>query len=160
MDFRHIRDELLRVDMLRLQDDPLRRPLFHDAPLFHNIKRIADIVGQPDVMRDENDRHPVLLPQLHEHVENGGAGARVDHRCRLVGDQDARPHHEDAGDHEPLHLASGQLERVLVVQLVELQVDERAGIDHSPALLLLAQLQALQGDAVAQQLLHPVEHIE
>ena len=44
----------------------------------------------------------------------------VDHGRGLVGQQDIGLEQEDAGDHQALHLTAGQLEGILVRQLLKL----------------------------------------
>jgi hypothetical protein len=54
---------------------------------------------------------PRSLAQLGQQVEDLGADADVEHRHRLIGQQQGRLQHQRAGDHHPLALATGELVR-------------------------------------------------
>ena len=72
-------------------------------------------------MRDVDDRDPEILVQRPQAAQHQRAQRRIDHRDRLVGDQQARLQQQRARDHQALALAARQLvrkaaERVGVVQ--------------------------------------------
>ena len=142
MDLGHVADQALGVSGLGVQDDLVRLAVLHELAVLHDVHGVGNVVGQADVMGDEDDGHADLVPELEQHIQDGGPGAGVHHGGWLVGQQDLGLQQEDTGDHQPLHLAAGKLEGILVGQLRELQVDEGAGLGHHFDLLLHGQILA------------------
>ena len=91
-------------------------------------------------MSDEDDRHPDLIPEVQQHIQDRRSGAGIDHGRRLIGQQDLRLQEEDPGDHQTLHLSAGKLERIFVRQLRKLQIDKAAGFRHHLGLFLLGKV--------------------
>ena len=67
--------------------------------------------GDAVVVRDEQDRHPVLPPELIEQLEHLRAGDGVECAGRLVGEEQPRLVRERARDRHPLALAARQHRR-------------------------------------------------
>ena len=63
-------------------------------------------------MGDEQVGQAALATQVEHQPEQLGPDRDVEHRHRLVGDDDLRVHDQRAGDDHPLALAAGQLVRV------------------------------------------------
>ncbi len=101
----------LRVGMLRLLKNVLRRPFLNDPPGIHHGHPVSErgddgeVVGDPDHCRSGLAReflHLVEDLRLDGDVERGG---------RLVGDQHLRVATERGGDHDALRHAAGQFMR-------------------------------------------------
>lgn len=140
--------------MLGGEDDILGLTFFDETTFFHDVDPIRDVVGETDVVRDEDDRHLNLVAELEEHVEDGRTGAGIDHGRRLIGEEELGSKDEDARDHEALHLTAGEFEGVLIGELFVAEVDESAGLGHQLILLfsgevtLTAELDAVEEDSI------------
>ena len=77
------------------------------------------------VVRHHDDSQPVLPVQVAEQADDLAAGVGVEVAGRLVGQEDARPIDEGAGDGGPLHLAAGQLARPVVEPMAEADAVEQ-----------------------------------
>ena len=153
---RHHRDQRLGVRVLRIPHDLLGRPLLDDPPQVHDADAVREMCRRRQVVGDHQDAHPVGA-QAVEQPQDAGSDGDVEHRHRLVGDQQLGIEHQAGGDRDALPLAAGQLVRIAL----DVQVGRRqAGALHGLAHLRLAVL-ARRLDAVDQQrLLDRVAHRE
>ena len=110
-DGRH-RDQRLGVRVARRPDDLLRRPDLHDLAEVHDGDPVGDDPGDRQVVGDEQVGQAPLAPQVEHQAQELGADRDVEHRDRLVGDDELRVHDQRPGDDDPLALAAGQLVRV------------------------------------------------
>ena len=76
-------------------------------------------------MRDEDHRHPQVLVEILHQVENPRSDAYVEHRDRLVGDDDLWVNYECPCDRCSLPLTSAQLIGVLAFHLGRVQANLR-----------------------------------
>ena len=67
--------------------------------------------GLLDVVGDEHQNGPPLLPEVQEVVLQLGAGEGVERRKRLIEQQHRRPGDQRAGDGDALGLPAGELAR-------------------------------------------------
>ena len=86
----------------------------HQLAPVHDPHPVAQVLHHGQVMGDEQDGEPVLLPQMGKQVDDLGLNGHVQRRHRLVRHQQPRLHGESAGDGHTLALAAGQLRRILV----------------------------------------------
>ena len=82
-----------------------------DLALLHDDEAVADVVGGREVVGDVDDRDPEVVAQRPEQVDDRHPQRGVDHRDRLVGDDQRRLRDQRAGDRDALQLAAGQLVR-------------------------------------------------
>jgi hypothetical protein len=92
-----------------------------DPTLLHDDDAVADVVGGGEVVGDVDVRHPQIVAQGLEQVDDRAPQRRVDHRDRLVGDDQRRPRDQRPGNRRPLKLAAGQLVREAPLHLCERQ---------------------------------------
>ena len=78
-------------------------------------------------MRDVDDRDAEIVAQGLEQVDDRHAQRGIDHRDRLVGDDQFRVGQQRAGDRDPLQLAAGELVRITAAHLRERQADLAQG---------------------------------
>ena len=108
------RHERPGVRVARRADDLLGRPDLHDLAEVHDRDPIGDDPGQRQVVGDEQVGQPALDAQVEHQPQQLGPDRDVEHRHRLVGDDDLGVHDQGAGDDHPLPLAARQLVRVAV----------------------------------------------
>ncbi len=83
-------------------------------------------------MGDEQHPHPTLDLQFADQVQNLALGGDIQRRRRLIGDQQARVVGQGHGDHHPLALPAGKLERIGARQHHRVwQVDLREQLLHA-----------------------------
>ena len=119
---RRLRHRLLqqpRVGVQRPVEHGLDGPRFHEKAAQHDGDAVADVIGRGQVVRDVEDADLLLVAQLLEHVHDRHAQARIDHRDRLIGQDQARLGDEGPRHRDPLDLAARQLVRVTLAHLIE-----------------------------------------
>ena len=87
-------------------------PLFDDFTLLHDDHPVTQMVDQRQVMADEHQAQPHIGLQVGEQVEDLALHGDVERRNRLVGDQQAGPGDDGAGNGNALALPAGKLVRV------------------------------------------------
>ena len=90
-----------------------RRPLLDDPPQVHDRDPVGEVGRRREVVRDHEDAHPVLAQPVEER-QDPRPHRDVEHRDRLVGDQQLRLEHERGRDRDPLALAARELVRIAV----------------------------------------------
>ena len=116
--------------MLRVPDDLAGRALLDDPAEVHDRDPVGEVRRRREVVRDHQDREPAL-PQPVEQLQDAGADRDVEHRDRLVGDEQPRLEHERRRDRDPLALPAGELVRVPVEEeLRRRQLDPRERLAH------------------------------
>ena len=103
------REQRARVGMARVAEQLLGRALLDDPAEVHDRDPVGDVPGQPEVVRDDEDRHARLAHEPQHQREDLAAHRRVEARDRLVGDEQRRLEHHRAGDHDALALAARDL---------------------------------------------------
>ena len=103
--------EALGVGMLRVVQHRAGVAAFDDLAGLHDDDAVADVVGGGEVVGDVDDRDAEVVAQRLEQVDDRHAERGVDHRHRLVGDDQRRLGDQRARDGDPLELAAGQLVR-------------------------------------------------
>ena len=93
-------------------DDRLGRADLHDLAEVHDRDPVGDDPGQRQVVGDEQVGQAALATQVEHQPQELGPDRDVEHRHRLVGDDDLRVHDQRTGDDDALALAAGQLVRV------------------------------------------------
>lgn len=58
------------VGMVGMLEDMVRRPFFDKSAVVHDRYPFADLANDLEVMRDQNQRELVLLPQFSDQVED------------------------------------------------------------------------------------------
>ena len=79
---------------------------------FHDADAIGDLVHDPKVVGDEQDRHAHAGLHVFQELENLRLHGDIERGCRLVGDQKIRLVGERHSDHHALALAAGKLMRI------------------------------------------------
>src|SRR3954447_2911461 len=143
----------LRVRVLGVGVDRLRRPDLDDPAEVHDRDPVAEELRGREVVRDvEVGQVEVALQREHQ-LQDLRADAHVEHRDRLVRDEQHRVEDDRPRDHRALLLAPREVARVLVEELVrrrEADVLERVG--HTRARLGAALRQAVDRQRVAHRL--------
>ncbi len=86
-------------------------------PGVHDDQPVGDVPGAGDVVGDVQDGHALLVAQLRHQVEQPDPDRHVQHRDRLVGQDQLRPHGQRLGEADPLPLAAAELVRVALQHL-------------------------------------------
>ena len=95
-------------------------PLHHTVNIAHLRDRAgikhddvcADLIGGCQIMSDIYEGDPVILIKLAQSGQDGGAQRGVDHRYRLIGDDQLRLGQQRPRHHDALALAATELVRV------------------------------------------------
>ena len=105
-------DQPACVGVRRVGQQRRHRPgLDREAAIQHN-GAVAGLGDNRQIVRDQHHRHPALLDQLDEEIEDLALHGDVERRGRLVGDQQIGLAGERGGDHRALPLPARQLMRV------------------------------------------------
>ncbi len=105
-------DERARIGFARRRKHRPDRSRFHDPTLLHHDDRVADLCGNPQIVRDEQNADIGLAPDFLEQDEDFRLNGYVKRRNRFIGHQQARFERERAGDADALALAARKLMRV------------------------------------------------
>ena len=106
------------------------RGLLDDLPGVHHEHAVGAAGDDPHVVGDEDDRHPQLLAQAVDEVEDLRLDGDVESGGGLVGDEELRLAGERHGDHDPLAQAARELVGVGVESLAGTgHVDEREDLE-------------------------------
>ena len=79
-------DERARIGMTRVGDDRGGRPLLDHAAEIHDERAFAHVADQREIMADIDRGEAELVARLAQQVEDARAHRDVEHRDRLVGD--------------------------------------------------------------------------
>src|SRR5256712_2354201 len=105
------RDEGLGVRMLRMGDDLLGGPFLDDLAEIHDRDPIGQDPREAQVVRDEEVRQAAFLPEVRHELKDLGPDRHVEHRDRLVRDDEVGLEGQRRRDRDPLALAAAQLVR-------------------------------------------------
>ena len=97
----------LRIRMLRVGQDFGGRADLDDAPQIHDGDAVGEESGGRQIVGDVEDGDAAFVAQVAQQVEDFGADRHVEHRDRLVGDQQLRIEDQRAGDADALALPAG-----------------------------------------------------
>ena len=95
--------------MLRVGEDLLGRAGFDDPTLGHDADALRHPPHDAEIVGDEQHRHPGLLLEIAEQLEDLRLHRHVERRGRLVGDEEVGLVGERHRDHHALALAAGKL---------------------------------------------------
>ncbi len=104
--------------MLGRHEQRLTRALLDDLPTLEHQNTIGHSEDGGQVVGDENHSHSTLDLQVLEQLQHLGLFARIEHRHRLVGDQELGLEDEGSGEGDPLQLTARQLVRLPVQKVV------------------------------------------
>src|SRR5205809_5233383 len=105
-----------------------------DPPSVHDSGAAADVLDQPEVMRDEQICQSELLLQVHQQVHDLSLDGDIEGGDRFVENEKRRTEGEGARQTDPLPLTTTELVRVsLEVRRVE--ADEAEQLPHARAAL-------------------------
>ena len=107
----------LGIGMARPVQNRLYRTRFYDTAAQHDRNMVTDIVGRGQIMRNIDYAYLLLIAQLLEKVDDGHAQRGVDHRDRLIGQDQAGLRNQRPGYGDALDLAAGELVRVTLADL-------------------------------------------
>jgi hypothetical protein len=101
--------EQLGVGVRRVQDDLVARPALDDFAFVHDHDVRREVPGRGQVMGDVEHPELSLVLELVQEVQDLQANRHVQHRHRLVGEEDVGIGSERPGDSHPLALSARQL---------------------------------------------------
>ncbi len=81
------------------------------------------VVGGGEIVGDVDDRDAEIVAQRLEQVDDGHAQRGIDHRHRLVGNDQLWVGKQRAGDGDALQLSAGKLVRIAVTDLLQREPD-------------------------------------
>jgi hypothetical protein len=100
---------------------------------------IGQVARRGQVVGDEDDAEAALALEAAQQVHHADADRHVEHRGRLVGDQELGLHRQRARDRDPLALAPRQLVGMARQHLLgRLEADRAQELDHAGAQRVLA----------------------
>ena len=124
--------------------------MLDDAAEVHDGDPVGEMRGRRQVMGDHQDREPAAAQPVQE-LQDSGPDRDVEHRDRLVGDEQARLEHERGCDRHALALTAGELVRVTVEEeLGRRELDALQGLPDKLEALSLRPAEAVD----EQRLLH------
>nr|WP_234402876.1 hypothetical protein [Halarchaeum acidiphilum] len=97
-----------RVGVTRVVEDGRGGTALDDAPAVEDADAVARGADEPVVVTHEDVREVVPLSEVGEETEDGGSRGRVEHRDRLVEDDDVGIWRERASERDALALAAGE----------------------------------------------------
>lgn len=71
MDLWDIVDQAPGVCFFWVQNHIVRRSSFDKSSMLHNVYIVGDIVGEANIMRDEDKRHASFKDQFQQHAQDG-----------------------------------------------------------------------------------------
>ena len=107
----HRRKQQLGVGVPGVGQHVLDRPGLGDLAGVHHDQPVRYVPRAGDVVGDVEDGHAFLVAQLGHQVEQADPDRHVQHRDRLVGQDQPRPHGQRLGEADPLPLPAAQLVR-------------------------------------------------
>ena len=99
--------------MLRLGKHLGNLAAFDDLAVAHHADRAGVVLGQPQIVGDEDDGHAHLLLQVVQQVEDLGLDGHVERRGGLVGNQQIGVVDQRHRNHDALQLSARELVRIL-----------------------------------------------
>ena len=99
--------------MLRVSDDLPGRAFLDDSAQVHDGDPVGEMGGRRQVVGDHQDAHPIL-PEPVQERQDARPHRDVQHRHRLVGDQQLGVEHQAGGDRDALTLPARELVRKAV----------------------------------------------
>ena len=134
---RHRVDQRAGIGMTRRVDHRLRVPRFHDPPAVEDHHGLGHLIGGGQVVGDVDERDALVAVEPVERFQDRGTQRGVDHRDRLVGQDDRRPDGQRPCDHDALALAAGQFVGMLAQGLARAQAHRlKRGLDHGIGLAI------------------------
>ena len=120
---RNRRQQRPRVRMLRRREERRGRPHLDDLSQIHHGDAVADVLDQPQIVRDEQigQRQPLL--QIHQQVDDLRLHRHVERRHRLVENEERRIERERARQADALALAAAELVRI-ALEVRRIEADE------------------------------------
>ena len=109
--------------MLRIVEHRARVAALHRLAALHDQDAVADVIGGREIVRDVDDRDLELVAQRLEQVDDRHPQRRIDHRDRLVGDDQRGRRDQRARDGDPLQLPARQLMREAAADFGQRQPD-------------------------------------
>src|SRR5436190_22245282 len=136
-------EALAEVDLAcsRIARQLLGGSLHQDAPLVHDVRAVGDAQRLPHVVIGNQNAQPPLTQALDDVLDLADRDG-IDSHERLVEQDERRLPHERARDLHAPPLAAGELVRLTVGQVREVQIVEQ--LRQARLARLLAQLEGLQ----------------
>ena len=98
--------------MARPVEQRRHRRALHDPARVHDQHVVGELGNDPQVVRDQKDRHVQPLLQIAQQLENLRLRRHVECGGRLVGDQELGAAAQCNGDHHALPHAAGEFVRI------------------------------------------------
>jgi len=128
-------DQQLRIGMLGIAHDVLGSTGLGDHAAIEHDDVLADLIGRGQIVCDVNQRDSKFLVKLAQVAQDGRSQRGVDHRDRLIGDDNSWTDQKCARHHDALALPAAQLVRIAAERLFRPQTDGAQGFrDHPPRL--------------------------
>jgi hypothetical protein len=129
----------------RLLDEPLRCTQLDHAPEIHDAYSPVpgEVLGDSQVVRDEEEGYPEVPLQTQQHVEQPDTQRHVNHRDRLVGDDDLGIDRERPRDGNSLPLSPRELVTMLSQEILRRRQAHRLEKLVQPGLQLGTRLYEL-----------------
>ncbi len=156
---RHRRQQQLGVGVPGVGEHFLDRPGLGDLAGVHHDQPVRHVPCAGDVMGDVEDGHALLVAQLGHQVEQADPDRHVQHRDRLVGQDQLRPHGQRLGEADPLPLPAAQLVRE-PLRHVGVQADHFEDPGRFLKPLRRGQLRAVQLQAAQHAVLDPEDRVD
>jgi len=131
---RHRGEKRLRVGMKRTRIDRFDVALLDRVTRVHDDDTVTELRDDAEIVRDEEDRGPMLSTELPQQFQDLRLEGDVERRSRLVGDQEGRLEHERHRDHDSLPHSARELVGVVADALAGIRDADLLEHLHGPAL--------------------------
>ncbi len=103
----------MRVGMEWFVENVPDRAEFDQFSSIENRNPITSFSDNPEIMRDEQERHVIRLLQFLENLENLGLDDHIERGRRLIRDKQGWPQNQSECDHDALAHPPGELVRIV-----------------------------------------------
>ena len=135
----HLRQQRLRIRMIRALEKLQRRRGLDDAPQIHDDHAVGEVLDHAEIVADEQIREVEVGSELHEEIQHLRLNRDIERGDRFVADQQLGLDGQGTRDADARALAAGELVRKapperrvepdFAHQLVDVVIDVVGGID-------------------------------
>ena len=100
--------------MQRVIENVVNAPLFNDTPGIHHNDFIGEFCDNPEVVRNQHNRHPHLVLEFLHECQHLCLDGNIKGSCRFIGDEERGRATECHRNHDALPHAARELMRVFI----------------------------------------------
>ena len=112
--------------MLRVAENVIDLPRFHDLSVIHNHDFISHVGNHPEIVGNHQDRHPELLLHRLDQLEDLRLNGHIQSCRGFVRDQEIRLAGQGHCNHDPLaHPARKLMGKAAEMEAKELEISQK-----------------------------------